>query len=260
MQMEYFSEESMKNMKNRGADPRLLREIRKRKEEMRHLQIKLRSNKYNSVIDSIIRKIKNSCDDDFVKKYKVSMLEFTKEIRKRLKPDVRKYVDNFTMYPGWIFGCYGFPYKDECPGCKSDIILVWLGLESMKYSYNTGAKGNDDWTIFKCKSCKTKIVAEEHVWHYVNNSENEFLRTICQNCHKPQKYPYAFSWMPLEVFSGGTHAQVHKQWYPEWIFARQTVYTYDEDVGLVDTEIYTVVKDEALAKRVSKIFEQLDKR
>ncbi len=262
MKTQFFSKQNFKRMKRAVDDKRCIDSLADKKKEMEQIQKRLRSDEYDSVMDDLVKRINNSCDDHKSKKYKINMLNVSRKIRSHLDEDVKKYADNFAMYPGLIFGCYEFPYVGKCPTCRFEITTVWLGHESLKRSVKIKDKNQNDKSTFRCESCGIELIAEHNIWIVVRESEyeDEFLETVCQECHVPQVYPYDFTWMPLIVESGGPHTNLKYQMLPEWMLPRPTSYEYDEDVGLIDTQAYTVTKNKIIADEISYILKMLRQR
>lgn len=95
--------------------------------------------------------------------------------------------------PNSIFGYKEYEYMGSCPLCKSQLNLLWFGLDSVKKF-----KG---FTIseepFLCAKCEFPIHREFQVWYsfrWVKKGETieqakEFLVSICPTCHDEIIYP-----------------------------------------------------------------------
>ncbi len=240
--IEFFDDDNIELLK-REESREYVMAIKKKKREMQILQKRLRSYNHDRIINDLIKQIDASPENESSKKYKINVLTVTRQLRNNLDASLKKTIDNFTEYPCLVFGYYEFQYVGLCPLCKNHLSLGWRGHHSLKRGIKLEQRDDDERCIFKCKSCKADIVAEDHIW-LCSTDKTYVLLTMCQNCHTEQKYPYKFTAMPLVVMGGGRFTKLKRKSIPEWMFPRSMIYMHSRLFGWEDTQPYTVMKSE----------------
>ncbi len=242
---DFFTEWNLQKMESESTSKKFISSIRKKDREMKVLQKKLHAD-FDGTVDKIINTISTSDEEEDDMKYKIHFLNVMKRLRSKLDEGLKKHVDNYTVYPGLVFGYYDFSYKGHCLNCDKLIGTVWRGHESLRQGVRLKQKDKDDRTVFECKRCESAIVAEHQLWYAygVDRSGNfgAYMQTICKTCHRVQDYPYEFQTEgAIHVQGGGPYSKLEEDDLEDWMYPRVILYM-NQGGKFTDTQIFNVTK------------------